>query len=85
MSTKEYLQINGRGKFAIAPHKLDYIRYSKAALTPMSPYQDDDFSKAYTTALYQTKGTFKKRNEIFTEEQKPFTWILVTGCSKKIL
>ena len=36
--------------------KLDYIRYSTAALTPMSPYQDDDFSKAYTTSLYQTKG-----------------------------
>jgi hypothetical protein len=142
--------------------KLDYIRYSKAALTPMSPYQDDDFSKAYTTSLYQTKGTVninvrvksdenlevdllfisnlenqawetedlglfdhlmrvhptifvehysgylkpqhvircvtrydlyssgeekeaKKRNEIFTEEQKPFTWILTTGCSKKLL
>jgi hypothetical protein len=27
----------------------------------------------------------KKRNEIFTEEQKPFTWILTTGCSKKLL
>lgn len=128
----------------------------------MSPYQDDDFSKAYTTALYQTKGTVnvnvrvksdenlevdlvfvsnpespawgtedlglfdalmkvhptifvehysgylksshiircvtrfdlytsgeekdcKKRNETFTEAQKPFTWILVTGCSEKIL
>jgi Domain of unknown function (DUF4351) len=128
----------------------------------MSPYQDDDFSKAYTTSLYQTKGTVninvrvksdensevdllfisnfenqawetedlglfddlmrvhptifvehysgylkpihiircitrydlyisgeekeaKKRNEIFTEEQKPFTWILTTGCSKKLL
>jgi Domain of unknown function (DUF4351) len=128
----------------------------------MSPYQDDDFSKAYTTALYQTKGTvninvrvksdenleidllfvsnldspawatedlglfdelmrvhptifvehysgylkpshiircitrydlytsgeekeLKKRNETFTEAQKPFTWILVTGCSQKIL
>jgi Domain of unknown function (DUF4351) len=128
----------------------------------MSPYQDDDFSKAYTTALYQTKGTVKinvrvksdenlevdllfssnlenlawqtedlglfdrlmrvhpmiffehfsgylkaeyitrcitradlyvsgekkeskKRNEIFTLEQTPFTWILATGCSKKIL
>ncbi len=22
----------------------------------MSPYLDDDFSKAYTTTLYQTKG-----------------------------
>jgi hypothetical protein len=150
------------GKIRDRSSKLDYIRYSKAALTPMSPYQDDDFSKAYTTALYQTKGTvninvrvksdenleidllfvsnpespawatedlglfddlmrvhptifvehysgylkpshvircvtrydlytsgeekeFKKRTEIFTEEQKPFTWILVTGCSKKIL
>jgi hypothetical protein len=128
----------------------------------MSPYQDDDFSKAYTTALYQTKGTVninvrvksdenlevdllfvsnleslawqtedlglfdrlmrvhstifvehysgylkpeyitrcitradlyvsgekkesKKRNEIFTPEQTPFTWILATGCSQKIL
>jgi hypothetical protein len=27
----------------------------------------------------------KKRNETFTETQKPFTWILVTGCSQKIL
>jgi Domain of unknown function (DUF4351) len=128
----------------------------------MSPYQDDDFSKAYTTALYQTKGTVstnvrvksdenlevdllftsnlqssawatenlglfddlmkvhptifvehysgylkpshivrcvtrmdlyvsgeekeaKKRGERFPGEQKPFTWILATGCSDKIL
>jgi hypothetical protein len=128
----------------------------------MSPYQDDDFSKAYTTALYQTKGTvnlnvrvksdenlevdllfisnlespawttedlglfdrlmsihptifvehysgylkpkhiircvtrfdlytsgeekeFKKRNQVFTEAQKPFTWLLATGCSKNLL
>ena len=127
----------------------------------MSPYQDDDFSKAYTTALYRTKGTVnlnvkvksdenlevdllfvsnlespawltenlglfddlmnlhqtifvehysgylkpehiircitrsdlytsgeqkesKKRNETFTAEQKPFTWILTTGCSKEL-
>jgi hypothetical protein len=128
----------------------------------MSPYQDDDFSKAYTTALYQTKGTIttnvkvksdenlevdllfvsnlqnlawvtedlglfdklmkvhptifvehysgylkpshidrcgtridlyisgeqkeaKKHGVGFTETQKPFTWILATVCSKKIL
>jgi Domain of unknown function (DUF4351) len=128
----------------------------------MSPYQDDDFSKAYTTALYQTKGTVnlnvrvksdenlevdllftsnrespawmtedlglfdrlmsihptifvehysgylkpkhiircvtrfdlytsgeekevKKRNETFTEAQKPFTWLLATSCSKNLL
>jgi Domain of unknown function (DUF4351) len=128
----------------------------------MSPYQDDDFSKAYTTALYQTKGTVttnvkvksdenlevdllfvsnlqnsawvtedlglfdelmkvhptifvehysgylkpghidrcgtridlyisgeqkeaKKRIADFGEAQKPFTWILATACSKKIL
>jgi Domain of unknown function (DUF4351) len=128
----------------------------------MSPYQDDDFSKAYTTALYQTKGTIttnvkvksdenlevdllfvsnlqnlawgtedlglfdklmrvhptifvehysgylkprhidrcgtridlyisgeqkeaKKRGADFTEAQKPFTWILATVCSRKIL
>jgi hypothetical protein len=128
----------------------------------MSPYQDDDFSKAYTTALYQTKGTVnlnvkvksdenleidllfvsnldspawqtedlglfdklmqvhptifvehysgylkpqhiircvtrydlytsgeekdaKKRERAFTDEQKPFTWIISTGCSQTIL
>jgi hypothetical protein len=128
----------------------------------MSPYQDDDFSKAYTTALYQTKGTVnlnvrvksdenlevdllfvsnldspawqtedlglfdklmqvhptifvehysgylkpqhiircvtrsdlytsgeekdcKKQDRVFTAEQKPFTWILSTGCSQTIL
>jgi Domain of unknown function (DUF4351) len=128
----------------------------------MSPYQDDDFSKAYTTALDRTKGAvnlnvrvksdenlevdllfignpaspawstedlglfdklmqvqptifvehysgylksshiircvtrfdlytsgeekdYKKRNELFTCDQNPFTWILVAGCSQKIL
>jgi hypothetical protein len=128
----------------------------------MSPYQDDNFSKAYTTALYQTKGTvsinvkvksdenlevdllfvsnlqsqawateslglfdelmqvhptifiehysgwlkpehigrcltrrdlyisgerreYQKRKELFTDAQKPFTWMLTTGCSQEIL
>jgi Domain of unknown function (DUF4351) len=128
----------------------------------MSPYQDDDFSKAYTMALYQTKGQveinvrvksdenlevdllfasnptspawqnedlglfdqlmqvhptifvehysgylkpqhirrcltrtdlyisgeekdYHKRNETFRESQHPFTWILATGGSKKLL
>jgi Domain of unknown function (DUF4351) len=128
----------------------------------MSPYQDDDFSKAYTTALYQTKGQidinvrvksdenlevdllfvcnsqspawnnedlglfdklmqvhstifiehysgylkpehitrcmtrrdlyisgekkeYQKRKELFKEENKPFTWMLATGCSQEIL
>jgi hypothetical protein len=128
----------------------------------MSPYQDDNFSKAYTTALYQTKGSialnvkvksdenlevdllfvsnlqnqawktenlgsfdllmqvhptifvehysgylkpeyitrcqtrrdlyisgerreYQKRQELFQEENKPFTWMLATGCSQAIL
>jgi hypothetical protein len=128
----------------------------------MSPYLDDDFSKAYTTTLYQTKGQidinvkvksdenlevdllfignlkstawetedlglfdrlmkvhptifvehysgylkpehiircstrrdlyisgekkeYNKRKELFTEAQKPFTWMLATGCSQEIL
>jgi hypothetical protein len=128
----------------------------------MSPYQDDDFSKAYTTALYQTKGIidinvrvksdenlevdllfvrnsqspawnyedlglfdklmqvhstifiehysgylkpehitrcmtrrdlyisgekkeYQKRKQLFKEENKPFTWMLATGCSQEIL
>jgi hypothetical protein len=34
----------------------------------MSPYQDDDFSKAYTTALYQTKGTVNINVRVKSDE-----------------
>ncbi len=34
----------------------------------MSPYQDDDFSKAYTTALYQTKGIVSTNVRVKSDE-----------------
>jgi Na+-transporting NADH:ubiquinone oxidoreductase subunit NqrF len=34
----------------------------------MSPYQDDDFSKAYTTAPYQTKGTVSTNVRVKSDE-----------------
>ncbi len=34
----------------------------------MSQYQDDDFSKAYTTALYQTKGEVQTNIRVKSEE-----------------
>jgi Domain of unknown function (DUF4351) len=34
----------------------------------MSQYQDDDFSKAYTTALYQTKGEVKTNVRVKSDE-----------------
>jgi Domain of unknown function (DUF4351) len=34
----------------------------------MSPFQDDDFSKAYTTALYRTKGTVKTNVLVKSDE-----------------
>lgn len=37
-------------------------------LNLMSPFQDDDFSKAYTTALYSTKGVVKTNVLVKSDE-----------------
>jgi hypothetical protein len=34
----------------------------------MAQYQDDNFSKAYTTALYRTKGTVKTNVQVKSDE-----------------
>lgn len=64
------------GKICDRSSKLDYIRYSEAALTPMSPYQDDDFSKAYTNALYRRAKTvyLDTSNGVWQKNPPIFYW-----------
>jgi hypothetical protein len=43
-------------------------RINCVLLNLMSPFQDDDFSKAYTTALYRTKGIVKTNVLVKSDE-----------------
>jgi hypothetical protein len=45
----------------------------------MSPYQDDDFSKAYTTALYQTKGTIGLNVRVKSDENLEIDLLFVSN------
>ena len=45
----------------------------------MSPYQDDDFSKAYTTALYQTKGTIDLNVRVKSDENLEIDLLFVSN------
>jgi hypothetical protein len=45
----------------------------------MSPYQDDDFSKAYTTALYQTKGTVNINVRVKSDENLEIDLLFVSN------
>jgi hypothetical protein len=47
----------------------------------MAQYQDDDFSKAYTTALYRTKGIVQT-NGIVVVRELPETSIWLRGLGK---
>jgi hypothetical protein len=45
----------------------------------MSPYQDDNFSKAYTTALYQTKGTVSINVKVKSDENLEVDLLFVSN------
>jgi Domain of unknown function (DUF4351) len=63
-------------------HPTIFVEHYSGYLKPSHIIRCITRSDLYTSG---EEKELKKRNETFTEAQKPFTWILVTGCSQKIL
>jgi hypothetical protein len=49
----------------------------------MSPYQDDDFSKAYTTSLYQTKGTVNINVRVKSDENLEVDLLFISNLENQ--
>jgi hypothetical protein len=49
----------------------------------MSPYQDDNFSKAYTTALYQTKGRVELNVRVKSDENLEVDLLFVSNLQSQ--
>ena len=54
---------------------IDKISYDKLD----ESYQDDDFSKAYTTALYQTKGTIDLNVRVKSDENLEIDLLFISN------
>jgi hypothetical protein len=49
----------------------------------MSPYQDDDFSKAYRTSLYQTKGTVNINVRVKSDENLEVDLLFISNLENQ--